>query len=215
MLEVQLTMQGIQPLIVHSDRSVNPLDPLVRELAKFTGKRKKTEDDHEMVRRIEFELGLYWDEENGPYLPTGNIHKALVEGARQSKLGKSIEQGTFALDVRAPILYDGPRDIEGLYEEAEHRYTVSVGVGQKRVMRTRPRFPVWAATTAFAIDPEKVDVDIFTAIAEVTGRYIGIGERRPNKGGPFGVFTPTVELLKGGKFNGRAVASTEMVAAIN
>lgn len=210
MYEVTLTLVGERPLILNSDRGVNPLDPLVREKNKITSKRGKQEEDHELIARIEFELGLYWHEDIGPFLPTGNIHKALVEGARQSKRGKSVEQGCFPLEVRVPILYDGPRDIEALYSKPDHRYTVSVGIGQKRVMKTRPRFPEWAVEVPMAIDPEKLDLDVFMHIAETTGRYIGIGERRPNKGGPFGVFTANVEAetQKGGSKNGKALVST-------
>lgn len=203
MLDVLVTLIGERPLIVKSDRGVNPLDPLVRELAKITGKRKKTEDDHELISRLEFELGLYWHEDIGPFMPTGNVHKSFVEGARQSKLGKNLEQGSFPTEVRVPIIYEGPRDIEGLYQKPDHVYTVSVGIGQKRTMRTRPRFPKWAIEVPFALDPEKVDLDVFMQVVSVAGRYIGLGERRPNKGGPFGVYSATVETQKGAMTNGK------------
>lgn len=204
MFEVTLTMKGERPLIVQSDRGVNPLDNLVREKKKLTGLRKKTDEHHELISRIEFELGLYWDDSLGPYVPTGNIHKALVEGARQSKLGKLIEQGCFPRDVRVPILYEGPREIEALYKSPDHVYTVSVGVSGKRVMKTRPRFPEWALNPTFYLDPDKLDVDVFAHIADVTGRFIGIGERRPGKGGPFGTFSTFVEQSEKGAMNGRA-----------
>jgi hypothetical protein len=192
MLEVTMTMKGERPLVVKSDRSVNPLDPLTRELAKLSGKRKKTEEDHAMMSRIEFELGIYWEQELGPYIPTGNVHKALVQGARQSKLGRQVEQGCIPLEVRTPILYQGPRGIDDLFDKPDHVYKVSVGVGQKRVMRTRARFPNWALQVPFVLDPEKLDLDTFEKIAEVTGRYIGIGERRPM----FGAFTAHIETKK-------------------
>lgn len=198
MIEVLLTLKGERPLVVKSDRGVNPLDPLSRELAKFTSKRKKTEDDHEIISRIEFELGLYWDEDLGPYIPTGNVHKALVEGARQSKLGKHVEQGVIPLEVRVPVLYDGPRGIEALYETPSHVYKVSVGIGAKRTMRTRPRFPEWALQVPFVLDPEKIDVDVFAQIATVAGRYIGLGERRPM----FGAFTAYLETTTKESQNG-------------
>jgi hypothetical protein len=197
MIEATLLMQGTRPLVVKSDRSVNPIDPLTRELAKLTRKQKKTEDDQQLISRIEFELGLYYDEALGPFIPTGNVHKALVEGARQSKLGRQIEQGCIPLEVRVPVLYDGPRDIEELFASPDHVYRVSVGVGTKRTMRTRPRFGEWALRVPFVLDPEKLDLDVFEKIAEVTGRYIGLGERRPM----FGSFDVTVD--SGRRNNGR------------
>jgi hypothetical protein len=205
MLDVLVTLVGERPLIVKSDRGVNPLDPLVREMAKITSKRKKTEDDHELISRLEYELGLYWHEDIGPYMPTGNVHKSFVEGARQSKLGKNLEQGTFPTEVRVPILYEGPREIEAMFQSPDHVYTVSVGIGQKRTMRTRPRFPKWAIEVPFAIDPEKVDLDVFQSVVSVAGRYIGLGERRPNKGGPFGVYSAAVVAEKGAMKNGKQV----------
>jgi hypothetical protein len=193
-IEVKLTMKGERPLVVKSDRGVSSIDSLTKELGKVTGKRKKTEEDHALIAQIEFRLGLYWDEEHGPFMPTANVHKALVEGARQSKLGKSVEQGCIPLDVRVPILYDGPREIDKLYADPQHVYTVSVGVGKKRTMRTRPRFPSWALEVPMVLDPEKLDLDVFGSIADVTGRYIGLGERRPM----FGAFTAYVETKNGG-----------------
>lgn len=208
MLDVIVTLVGERPLIVKSERGVNQLDPFVRDLAKITGKTKKTEEDHELIARMQFELGLYWRADMGPFMPTANVQKSFVQGARLSKMGKYIEQGTFPLEVGVPILYDGPREIEEMYQDYDYRYTVSVGIGRKRIMCTRPRFNKWAIEVPFAIDLEKIDLDVFTQQAEMAGRYIGLGERRPGMGGPFGVYSVSVEAgPRGAKSNGVAAVS--------
>lgn len=214
--DIVLHMSGIAPLVVSSDRGVNPLDPLRRELDKYTSKRSKTDDDHAMIARLEFELRLYWDQELGPFIPTGNVHKALVEGARQRKLGKKVEQGVMPLEVRLPLLYEGPRDIEGLFATGEsgHVYAVTVGVNNKRTMRTRPMFREWALNVPFYLDEQKIDVEEFRLIAETTGHYIGIGERRPNKGGGFGRFNVVITSGKEGTNGNRSISADRLARSL-
>lgn len=42
-----LTIEGTAPLMMQSDRLVNPLDPLKKEIQALTGKRKKSDSDME------------------------------------------------------------------------------------------------------------------------------------------------------------------------
>ena len=53
--------------MMHNARLANPLDPLVQEIKKLTGKRKKTEDDLLQIARLEWEGGFYF---NGQQLLT-------------------------------------------------------------------------------------------------------------------------------------------------
>lgn len=58
----------------------------------------------------------------------------------------------------------------------------------KRVPRTFPQTQEWAGTTSFLIMDEKVTQDIFEKVFRSSGRSIGVGQFRPEKGGLNGRF---------------------------
>lgn len=131
-MRIKLTITGTSPLLVHNIRLANPLDPIAREMKTISAKRKKTDEDHELLARLEFEGGLYWTDDIGPYIPGVNVEKALVEGGRITKQGKQVERGLFVSDNEIPLLYSGPRDVKGLWADQSFVSTMAVKVGQSR-----------------------------------------------------------------------------------
>jgi hypothetical protein len=194
-LEVQFT--GRVPLVVHNVRLANPLDPHARALKALSGKRNKTEDDYAEMVRVEWEGGLYWDDDLGPYLPARYPVAALRASGAMTKHKTALVRGltVSAPDggERLPIEYDGPRTIADLWDEAETYCDVrAVKVGQARVFRARPRFPEWAVTFRAMLDTEQVDLDVFEAIVARAGRLIGMGEAAE---GARARFTAEVKVL--------------------
>ena len=189
MADLQISIVGNAPLICHNGRLADPLDPMRVRLNPYTDKRgnTKTEDDHNAIARLEFEGGLYYDEEQGPYVPGENVFKCLVEAGRLRKKGKEIERALIITREVLRIGYDGPRDIDGLYAQGFY-YRKSVGVQKARTMRTRPRFEEWALSVPCVLDTTRLDVDDLKLIVTDAGDYIGLGERRPM----FGRFMATV-----------------------
>ena len=182
MRKFTLTLTGTRPLLMHNARLVDRFDPIVREIAAITGKRKKTDEDHELVAHLEWKGGLYFDETVGPYIPEDNIFKCLVEGARKSKDGKRIEQGLMLETEVNPIAYKGPRDLDGLWNDANFVHRKAAKVGMSKVMRARPMFREWRTEVEGAFDESVLDLADLTRIAEVSGLLIGIGDWRPRYG---------------------------------
>jgi hypothetical protein len=187
---ITFKFNGTSPLMMHSDRGANPLDPQAKELKKLTSTRQKTDDIHEAVARMEWELGMYFDKELGPYLPTANLRATLVEGAKFNKLGQAMKRATLVLVEKAKLNYTGPRVITELWDAGIYRDVRSVVVGTSRVMRCRPIFPApWSVTFDLMFDPTVIQrPDIITA-ATAAGNLVGLGDNRPNCGGSFGRFT--------------------------
>ena len=79
------------------------MDPLVIELKKLTAIRKKTDDDLRQISDIEWELGLYWDDNLGLYIPADNIIKSVQEGAQVRKRGKDIAKGFDITEMMVPL----------------------------------------------------------------------------------------------------------------
>ena len=92
MKKLHVTLNGTNTLMMHSPKTVNPLHPLALELKKYTSKRKKTEDDLRIISELEWEAGLYYDDENGLHIPTECLQKTLENGAKLFKAGKDIQR---------------------------------------------------------------------------------------------------------------------------
>lgn len=84
---VTLRITGTSPLMMHSDRLANPLNPATKAHKELTGKRKKTDDDHLAIARSEFIAGAYYDEKLGFYIPGANFDATFLAGAKLQKLG--------------------------------------------------------------------------------------------------------------------------------
>lgn len=194
-MKVRLEVTGTSPLLMHNSRLADPLDPIVKAVKTISGKRIKTEADHEGMARLEFEGGLYLDEQDSfPVIPCANIKRSLVEGARITKSGKKIERGLFPLADHVPLIYNGPHTAAELWEKG-FVSRLSVGVTTNRVMRTRPQFIEWALQSEAEVDAFVLNPTDLQAIAETAGRMVGIGDYRPGKGGSYGRYSVVVVVL--------------------
>ena len=185
---LQLKLTGASALLMHSDRLSNPLDPATKHHKSLTSKKKKTDEDHELIARSEWESSLYFSESTGPYLPTANIRSAIVEGGKLTRAGKTIQRGTLILSDKAPLHYKGPRTIDALWNAGTFYDCRSVVISGRRIMRYRPMFSEWSCEVDITFDPGLIDAAELLQCAVTAGTLIGIGDFRPNKGGQFGRF---------------------------
>lgn len=170
---------GGTPLLCHNERLSDPLDPITMEIAKLSGQRKKTEAIYLEMARLEFVGGLYYDETLGPCVPTWNVVRCVQDGATRFKLGKDVVRAVIPVEQLTPIEYEGPRDIEGMWEDGRFVSRKGVGISGRRVIRTRPSFSEWKVTAEVELDldimtPEKIDQCVISA-----GKYCGLGDNRP------------------------------------
>lgn len=184
---MKLQMTGTRPLLMHSDKFADPLNPLTKAHKALTSKRKKTDEDHEAIAKSEWLGGLYIDS-TGPYLPGVNVESALIAGAKLSKLGMQIKRSVEIMDEKCHIEYDGPKGAEALWNAAFYDAR-SVKVQTARLMRYRPLFRKWACVVEIAFDAETINRDQVVKCMEDAGQYCGVGDYRPK----FGRFT--VEVL--------------------
>lgn len=66
-----------------------------------------------------------------------------------------------------------------------------VVIQRARVTRSRPMFKKWALSFTAEIDEDELPKSVLNEILEYAGRRVGIGDFRPDKGGPFGRFIVT------------------------
>lgn len=181
MRQLKVKIKGLSPLLMHSDRFANPLDTATKAHKELTGKRKKTDADHEAIARSEWMGSLYHRDGVGPYIPGQNLDATLQEAAKLQKLGKKFKQAVTVVENEIPLQYKGPRDPEGLFN-AGFVDVRGVKVAMAKLMRCRPKFNEWAAEFTVAYNEEVLNVEeIKKAIADA-GQLVGVCDYRPRFG---------------------------------
>jgi hypothetical protein len=188
------------PVLLHNVRLASPLDSYAQKLRELQEKRSKdrTETDHLQIARVEWEGGMYYDDQLGPCLTIFMIYASLAEGARRLRKGTKVEQGVLVKNdgLEIPIQYDGPRKLDELWD-ANFRYTCSVAVGtgkaKVRVERTRPAFRDWQVVVPLMLDETELNLADFQRVAQAAGR-VGIGDYRRF----FGKYDVKVEKVEEG-----------------
>jgi hypothetical protein len=172
---------GVTPLIMHSGRLADPLDPATLALAELTSKRKKTLDDHRAVSKAEWTGSIYVNEKGRPCLPGEVLEATLAEGAKADKLGKAAKAG-IVVPENAELIYSGPKTVDGLWEHGGFLKRAGVKVGMARVIRSRPIFPEWSCKFEVLWDPSVIKSEKqLLNIAHAAGRS-GVGDWRPKYG---------------------------------
>jgi hypothetical protein len=191
---LSITLMGTADLLMHNERLANPFDPITKAIAAITAKKKKqTEEDKLQVQRLEWEGGLYYDPHSGPFLPGANIKKCIQEAATAWRGGRDILRGITPLEAEIPLLYEGPRDLEGLWNQKERFCDLRmVKVNAGKVLRARPRFPKsWGLETSLLLNTAILDVEEFTQYLRHAGSITGLGDYRPT----FGRFASHMKIL--------------------
>ena len=94
-----------------------------------------TDSDYEERDRLEWEAGLYWDSEDGLIMPSDNIERCVQLGAQKSRIGKDVQAAVFCANTHVPIVYDGPKDKDKLYDDPRFSLRKGVAVQKSRIIR--------------------------------------------------------------------------------
>ena len=177
-MQIEISLTGTSPLLMHNPQMVDPDFDLNRQIKAITSKRKKTDDDLRQIERLEWFGGLYV--QDGVIVqPTAKVRKCLINTAKISKMGKMVERAISFGTLNTPLVYQGPENPLDVFEDQRFRSRLSVGVGNKRVMRVRPKFLPWALTVSgvfvedAGLNPEDVE-----RIVELAGVVEGMGDGR-------------------------------------
>lgn len=184
-MKITINLQGTSPLLMHNPRMVDSDFELNRQIKAITSKRKKTDEDMRSLERLEWYGGLY-DEAGVVVQPTAKVRKCLINTGKISKMGKMVERALSFGTLNVPLVYDGPKNIDKLFEDKRYHSRLSVGVGNKRVMRVRPSFFPWAMTVdGLFIEDAGLNRDELERLVELAGVVEGIGDNRVNGYGRF------------------------------
>lgn len=168
--------------IQHNPQTAMPANKFYKAMKELTGKRKKTDADHEAIANIEYHAGLYMNGAGQVVLPSTQFEAAIAEGAKVSKEGKICLSSTF-VEGDAVLSYDGgPLSLDELLASESHRLDALVRVGMAKTMRRRPYFTNACADFRVSLDTEQANAAqlrrwVFDAL-----NIKGIGDWRPRHG---------------------------------
>lgn len=175
-------LTGVSPLVQHNGDLANPLNPIVKEMKKISGKRGKTEADLEELARLEFKGGLYYSDNPGVILPDHVLEATINGGARKFKEGMSAKAGLVIMK-HAKLEFDGDDlNPQELWEDGRFTLQKMVTVSRARILRTRPIFEDWSAEIEVTYEDTVCDKSQVYKWLKKAGEIVGICEWRPRYG---------------------------------
>ena len=174
-------IKGTAPLLMHSDKTANPLHPLTKKLKELTKKRNKTDEDMEAIARVEFEAGCYY--ENGEYLmPSSVLDATCLTSAKMFKMGVLWKQACFIANDALFEFKHSKIPPTKLFDIPGFCDMRTVKVGQAKTMRCRPLFSHWEFSFTIILDEAKLNEAEIDNIVKNAGLYVGLCDYRPRFG---------------------------------
>ena len=197
-VKARVTLQGTSGLVLDNIDAM--IDPLQRRKKELVSKKSNiTEAEQEQVYLLEWRMSLYLSGLTGePVVPMKCILAAMTSAARSLRKGKDLERGAIQLSAAEfPVIYDGPRDVEGLWAAGEQfQFKTIVNLTpttptRSMGVRVRPIFREWSLVFDALVMLDQINWGDFENILEITGRQGLCNARRIG----YGRFTPAIQRL--------------------
>lgn len=142
--------------------------------------------------RTEAERAAYRDPDGVLYLPGAAIARLLRESGSAHKQRGSRKSLKFIVPSAVLIADDiiplANEKGEPLRDFEVDGRPVTIPATKGRIMRYRPRLNAWCATFVVEVDDDSLSVETVHQLLTEGGSKIGVGDFRPERGGPFGRF---------------------------
>jgi len=173
MKQVEVGITGVTPLLVNRFHE---------EAQESATSGIRTRKEH-LGPKEDAELKLYRNEHSEPYFPSENLRQSMISAAARSKIGRRSAQSD-----AAAALYLEPYCLPILGEwEVDARPVVIRATGG-RIVRYRPIFKDWSLRVRVNVDTDLLPLGLARKILDDAGNYVGIGDFRPQRKGPYGRF---------------------------
>jgi hypothetical protein len=178
-MRIQIKLTGTTPLLLHNERLSDPDYEITKQIKQLTDKgQNQTELDKAQISRLEWQGSLYTNGTRELIMPAANIVKCFRETGAYTKEGKKVAGGLSPLNLYFPLLHDGPKDLEELYNKGPYIDRRQVKIGRSRIKRTRPIFPRWEVIADFELFEDVLDYSRLERIAADAGRAQGLCDAR-------------------------------------
>lgn len=176
MEKIKVTIKGTTPILFNRFRDT-----------AIEGKSKKRTG---AMAETLIEDKLYLDENKNILLPSVYLRNCISESAKQFKIvgkGKSTYSKLISSTVNVePFMINLKADKYEIF-----RISAVNPMTKGRMMTERPKFNEWEATFELILNDEAVPFEVINEVLEHGGKYVGLGDWRPEKKGMFGKFIIT------------------------
>lgn len=173
---VHVTIEGISPLLV------NRFHEEAQETATsgvHARKERPTPDEDAAMR-------LYPKNGKGEAIPAENIRQSMIAASSRTKIGRrsATTDTAAAIDIFPPML-----PLSGEWHTDSRPVVIPATRG--RILRHRPMFNAWSVSFDLQINVDLIDAKTIKKILEDAGNFVGLGDFRPARKGPYGKFQVT------------------------
>lgn len=170
--KVNVIIEGVTPLLINRFRDT-----------QIEGKSKKRTG---AITESDIEDKLYITD-GKVFIPSVYIKNSIVEASKQFKIigkGKSTYTKIVASTVDVnPFMIRLNSDKWEIF-----RISAVNPMTKGRMMTSRPKFNKWSAEFEILLNDPAVDSSTINEILDHAGKYVGVGDWRPEKKGMFGKF---------------------------
>ncbi len=179
---VQVTIKGTTPLLQNR----------FNEHAEQAGSTRAVLVSRGTPRQ-EAEKVCYLNKDGIHWFPGPALGRLMREAGGNHKLKGSRKSARFVVPAAVLVLDDAVllrnAETKAFIKDFEvDSRPVVIPATKGRIMRHRPRHDSWSATFNVRINEQILPIDFVQTLLTEGGQQIGIGDFRPEKGGPFGTF---------------------------
>jgi hypothetical protein len=182
----EVLIVGNQPLLQHrfSENSEKP-------------KSTRRQLVNNLKPRDEAEKYCYRDPQKKFFHPSYAMIRLLAEAGSSHKQVSNRKSLKYVIAGSVRVLEEALYILDGDGKHPVKDYEVDsrpvvIPATKGRIMRHRPRFDDWSMKFHFVINDDIIDPAIVLQLLQEGGLMLGIGDYRPEKFGPFGVFQVTL-----------------------
>lgn len=171
MQKINVKVEGVSPLLYNRFRDI--------QIEGKSRKRTGTPSEQDIHEKL-YEL------DGVPYIPAVYFRNCFVEASKQFKIvGKG--KSTYSKLVGATVEVM-PEVIMNNHKWVVFRVPAVNPMTKGRMMVSRPRMDKWGCEFEVILNDDAVSPVVIKEILEQAGKYVGIGDWRPEKKGIFGKF---------------------------
>ena len=173
MKKYKVKIKGITPLLMNK-----PVEYGFDE--QWVEKKASTDWEKEALQK------LYIDAKGTLYQPATHIDRCLIEAGKKIRQ-KGNRKATYSKLFGSMVSIEEFEIVHKNQEYEIHKSLVVIPSTRGRVMRYRPILKDWELEFHINFEDE-IPAEVVKEALEIAGRYIGIGDWRPEKKGKFGKF---------------------------
>lgn len=183
---LRYTISG-NTLLINNPQSVDVFNKYAKAKKQITGKRKKTDEDHIELRRLEVESKIYFDKLLKVFIPSSWVMAAIAgRSFKQAKISKAdIRSSVFTNEEKIKLHYADDHLVNELSDISGNPIfvkTLLLKQGQVKLAKSAPCFKNWSFSSSLVFDPEIIDESSLIQILKSAALYGGFGDFRPTYG---------------------------------